>query len=78
MGVSLRREIMERSVATCSWRTLIFSSCLESFLFIILIEFSRAIIHERCSSLMDFRAAAWVFSILSILSFVEFLTSLRD
>ena len=78
VGVTLEREIVERSVATSPWRTLIFSSCFELFLFLILREFSRAIIRERCSSLIDFRAAAWVFSILSILSFVEFLTSLRD
>ena len=78
VGVTLERKIVERSVATSSRRTLIFSSCFELFLFLILREFSRAKIREKCTSLIDFRAAAWVCSILSILSFVEFLTSLRD
>ena len=75
MGVILRREIVERSIASSYWRTLILSSCFKLFLFLILREFSRTIICERVSSLIDFKAAAWVFSILS---FVEFLTSLRD
>ena len=78
VGITLRKEIVERNVATSSWRTLIFSSCFELFLFLILREFSRAKIREKCTSLIDCRAAAWVCSILSILSFVEFLTSLRD